>query len=278
MGSVLETVQLLKEETARVAEYLKKLPAQAWATQSACDAWQVADVVAHVAGAIDRYGPNISRGAKGDYSVPADATPSGSPADRDAVMLANAQKVIDYRVSLGDGILDTFNESRLKFDAIFAELGEEDREKPCFHNAGIISIETYLNLRITELIIHEWDCRSKLEPGAVVSAESIPSIIENFPVFAVGRVFDPGLNMQNSARFRFELTGPGAESYDIVAGGGQNAIMELASDKRPDAIIGCDTQTFVLLVYGRVTLEDQIAVGNIFISRDRTGVIAQFGK
>ncbi|MBC8281363.1 MAG: maleylpyruvate isomerase N-terminal domain-containing protein, partial [Chloroflexi bacterium] len=217
MGSVLETVQLLKEETARVADYLKKLSPQAWATQSACDAWQVADVVAHVAGAIDRYGPNIARGAKGDYSVPADATPSESPADRDAVMLANAQKVIDYRVSLGDGVWDAFNDSRLKFDAIFAELGEDDREKLCFHNAGIISVETYLNLRITELIIHEWDCRSRLEPGAVVSAESIPSTIENFPVFAVGRVFDPGGILQNSARSGFDLPGAGAEGKAFVA-------------------------------------------------------------
>ena len=278
MGSVLETVQLLKDETARVAEYLKKLSPEAWATQSACDAWQVADVVAHVAGAIDRYGPNIARGAKGDYSAPEGATPSTNTADRDALMRANAQTVIDYRVSLGDGLWDAFNDSRLKFDAIFAELGEEDREKLCFHNAGIISMETYLNLRLTELIIHEWDCRSRLEPGAVLSAASIPAIIENFPVFAVGRVFDPGVNMQNSARFRFELTGAGAESYDIVAGGGQKAIMELASEKRPDAIFGCDTQTFALLVYGRVTLEDQMAGGHIFVSGDTKGVTAQFGK
>lgn len=278
MGSVLETVQLLKEETARVADYLKKLSPEAWATQSACDAWQVADVVAHVAGAIDRYGPNIARGAKGDYSAPVGAAPSTDTVDRDAVMRANAQTVIDYRVGLGDGVWDAFNDSRLKFDAIFAELGEADREKPCFHNSGIISMETYLNLRITELIIHEWDCRSKLEPGAAVSMESIPAIIENFPVFAVGWIFDPGVNMQNSARFRFELTGVGAESYDIVAGGGQKATMELASEKRPDAIFGCDTQTFVLLVYGRVNLEDQMAGGHIFVSGDTTGVTAQFGK
>ncbi len=278
MGSVLETVQLLKEETARVADYLKELSPEAWATQSACDAWQVADVVAHVAGAIDRYGPNIVRGANGDYSAPEGITQSATPAERDARLRANAQSVIDYRVSLGDGLLAAFNDSRIKFDEIFAMLGEADRNKLCFHNSGIISIQTYLNLRITELIVHEWDIRSRLEPGAVLSAESIPAIIENFPVFAVGLVFDPGVNMPTSYRFRFELTGVAAESYDIVAGGGQKAIMELASDKRPDAIIGCDTQTFVLLVYGRVTLEDQIAARSIFVSRDTTGVTEQFGK
>ena len=63
-----------------------------------------------------------------------------------------------------------------------------------------------------------------------------------------------------------------------MAGGGQKAVMELASDKRPDAIIGCDTQTFVLIVYGRITIEDQISDGRAFVSKDTTGVIKQFGK
>ena len=131
---------------------------------------------------------------------------------------------------------------------------------------------------MTELIVHEWDCRSRLEAAPVLSAESLPSILEMFPVFVVGRLFDPGVNIASPTRFRFELTGAGAESYDIVAGGGQKATMELASDKRPDAIIGCDTQTFVLLVYGRVTLDDQIDAGNIFVSRDTNGVTDRFGK
>ena len=138
---------------------------------------------------------------------------------------------------------------------MFAEVKEEDKDKLCYHAAGTISIETYLNLRLTELIVHEWDIRSSLEPEPVMSAESLPAIIEMFPVFVVGRLFDPGANMAASDLFRFELTGSVPGSYDIVAGGGQKAIMESASDKRLDAIFGCDTQTFVLLVYGRLSLE-----------------------
>ena len=97
-----------------------------------------------------------------------------------------------------------------------------------------------------------------------------------FPVFVVGRLFDPGANMAKSARFRFELTGAAAGSYDIVAGGGQKAIMESASDKRPDAIFGCDTQTFILLVYGRLGLEKCMADGLVFVSGD-TSLTAGFG-
>ena len=57
MGSVLVKIQLVREESARIGVYLKTLRPEDWATQSACDAWQVQDVVAHVIGAVERFGP-----------------------------------------------------------------------------------------------------------------------------------------------------------------------------------------------------------------------------
>ena len=83
--------------------------------------------------------------------------------------------------------------------------------------------------------------------------------------------------MTHSARFRFELTGPGAGSYDIVCGGGEKAMMEPASDKRQDVIVGCDTQIFALLVYGRLRFEEAVAARQIFVSGD-AGLISQFGR
>ena len=277
MASMLEKVQLIKTESARMGEFLKRLSPEAWSTKSACDSWEVRDVIAHLTGGVDRFAPNIVRGAGGDGSAPEGAPPAGV-GDMDARLRANAQVAIDFRESLGDDLVKKFIENCAKLDGTLAGLAEADSNKPCYHPAGTISVETYLNLRLTELIVHEWDCRSRLEAAPVLSAESLPSILEMFPVFVVGRLFDPGVNIAAPTRFRFELTGAGAESYDIVAGGGQKAIMELASDKRPDAIIGCDTQTFVLLVYGRVTLDDQIDAGNIFVSRDTNGVTDRFGK
>ena len=276
MGSVLEKVQLVKDESARIGAYLKTLKPEAWSTKSVCDAWEVQDVVAHLTGAVERFGPNIVRGAEGDSSAP-DGMPQAGVGDMAARLRANAQVAIDYRESLGSGLLATYNDGRLKFDEFLSGLQDADRDKPCYHPAGTISVETYLNLRLTELIVHEWDIRSSLEREPVMSAESLLAIIEMFPVFVVGRLFDPGANMTATARFRFELTGSVAGSYDIVAGGGQKAIMESASDKRPDAIFGCDTQTFVLLVYGRLSLEKAMADDLIIVTGD-TSLTAGFGS
>jgi len=275
MGAVLDKVQLVKEESARIGVYLKSLKPEAWTTQSACDAWQVQDVVAHVMGAVERFGPNIVRGAGGDGSAP-EGMPEAGVGDMAARLRNNAQVAVDYRESLGNEILSTYNSEIARFDKFLSGLTEADANKPCYHPAGTISVETYLNLRLTELIVHEWDIRSKLEPDPVMSAESLPSIMEMFPVFVVGRLFDPGVNMASTARLRFELTGSVAGSYDIVCGGGQKAIMESASDKRPDAIFGCDTQTFVLLVYGRIKLADAMDAKQIFVSGD-TSITANFG-
>ena len=191
MGSVLEKVQLVKDESARIGVYLKSLKREAWSTPSACDAWEVQDVVAHLTGAVDRFGPNIIRGIGGDGSAPEGMPPAGE-GDMAARLRANAQVAIDFRTSLGNEVLSAYNDSRVRFDEVFAQVTEADRDKPCYHAAGTISVVTYLNLRLTELIVHEWDIRSKLEPAPVMSAESLPSIIEMFPVFVVGRLFDPG--------------------------------------------------------------------------------------
>jgi len=275
MGSVLDKVQLVREESARIGVYLKSLSAEDWETQSACDAWEVQDVVAHVIGAVERFGPNIVRGVGGDGAAP-EGMPEAGVGDMAARLRNNAQVAVDYRVSLGGEILSTYEREMARFDEVLTRLTEEDSDKLCYHPAGTISVETYLNLRITELIVHEWDIRSRLEPAPLMSADSLPSIMEMFPVFVVGRLFDPGANMVSSARLRFELTGSVPGSHDIVCGGGQKAIMESASDKRPDAIFGCDTQTFVLLVYGRIKLTDALDAKQIVVSGD-TSVTGHFG-
>ena len=274
MNSVVDKARLIEKESARIGEYLGTLSPGDWSTQSACDAWEVGDVVAHFTWAVDMFGANITRGAAGDSS-PAEGFPPAGEGDMAARLAANAQRAVDFRKSLGGGLLAAFNERRAQLDAILTQLGEADRDKRCYHPAGIITVETYLNLRITELIVHEWDIRSKLGAEPVMSPDSLPAILDMFPVFVVGRLFNPGASSPTAARFRFELTGPVPGSHDIVAGGGVKALMEPAGRQQPDVTFGCDTQTFVLLVYGRITLEEAVKGGQISVSGD-SGLAARF--
>ena len=125
MGSILEKVQLIKEESARIAGYLKTLSPEAWSTQSACDAWQVRDVLAHLMGAMEMFGGNIARGAAGDPTPPEGFPPAGE-GDMVARLAANAQRAVDLRENLGEGLLPAFNDRRAQYDGVLAGLTEED--------------------------------------------------------------------------------------------------------------------------------------------------------
>ncbi len=133
--------------------------------------------MAHLTLAVDMYGGNIARGAKGDSS-PTEGMPPAGGGDQAARQRLNAQRAIDLRDQLGDQLLPTFSSKCGELDQVLAGLGPNDWEKPCFHPAGIIQARTYVDLRLTELSVHEWDIRSRLETSAHISADSMPAVMD----------------------------------------------------------------------------------------------------
>ena len=63
MASPEQRVELVKSESRRIQQYLGVLSAEDLVRPSACDAWEVRDVVAHLTGGVDLIAANISRGA-----------------------------------------------------------------------------------------------------------------------------------------------------------------------------------------------------------------------
>ena len=267
MSLAEQRAQLLKDESRRFAEYLSGLSEDAWRVQSACERWTVGDVVAHLIGGVDNYHANISRGIRGDSSPP-EAAGAATPVDPAARLEANARRAIAMREELGPELLPTFIRRCNDLDQLLAGLGPEDWEKPCFHTAAVISAATYVDLRITEVMVHEWDIRSRLEDRARVSPESVPAILDLLPVFVVGRLFQPGANLSGENRFRWDLSGAASGSYHIVVEDGR-ARMEPASDEAAGVTFSCDAGDFVLLAYGRIGFAEAVSDGRISIRGDR---------
>lgn len=274
MVSVVDRIRLIKTDSERLIHYLNNLTPDAWSRPSACAAWEVRDVVAHLTAAVDMFAGNISRGVRGDSSPPEGLPPAGM-VDMAARMEANALRSIALRESLGETLLPTFSARCDYLNRLLAGLGSKDWDTPCYHPAAAITVRTYIDLRITELAVHEWDMRSKLEPSAHLSAEALPAIMDLIPVFLVGRLFQPGSSLSAPVRYRFELTGTTPGWHDILAGGGK-ALMEPATASPAAVKFRCDTETFVLLAYGRTNVESETAVGRLFIDGDR-GLAAKFG-
>ena len=266
-----ELAALVSSESARLLEYFKGFSPDDWQTQTACDAWNSADVVAHMTMAVDMFSGNIERGANGDSSPPEGM---GPPEETDLTgrMAANAARAVAMRESLGDTLVEAFSQNCDRLNALLARMGPDDWEKQCYHPAAYLSIRRYLILRLAEMTVHEWDIRSRLEPSATLPDAVTPVLVELLPGFVVGRFFQPGSGIDTPSRFRFSLTDGG--SHDIVAGGGELR-MEPATSGPADVTFTCSSSTFALLAYGRFTVEGAVAAGDITIEGNRE-LVAQF--
>ena len=266
-----ELAALVSSESARLLEYFKALSPTDWGAQSACDAWNNADVVAHMTMAVDMFSANIERGANGDSSPPEGM---GPPEEFDLAgrMAANATRAVAMRESLGDTLVEAFSRNCDRLDELMARMGPDDWEKRCYHPASYLSVRQYLILRLAEMSIHEWDIRSRLEDSATLPNAVVASLPELMPGFVVGRLFQPGSGISSPTRFRFNLTD--GDSYDIVAGGGVPR-MEDSTGAPADVTFTCSGSTFALLAYGRFSVEEAVEAGDIAVEGDRS-LAAQF--
>ena len=263
MTSPRERIQLLKTESDRLKQFLSALPADAWSNPTACEAWEVRDVVAHMIMGGEMFTGNITRGLANDPSPSAGMQPAGS-VDMAARQVANAKRAIDIRERLGEQLLTSFGERCDDLDRLLAETGPQDWEKPCFHPAATLSVRTYVDLRIAELIVHEWDIRSKLESSAHLREGCFPAMMDVLSAFIVGYLFNPGSKLENTVRYRFELSGEAPSKQDIVVEGGK-AHLQPAGSGSPDVTFRCDTETFVLLAYERITMAEALEGGRIAV-------------
>ena len=70
MEALAAHVTLIQAEAERLAQYLATLPPDAWRQPSACQGWEVRDVVAHLIQGAQFYVHTISRGVQGDMARP----------------------------------------------------------------------------------------------------------------------------------------------------------------------------------------------------------------
>ena len=261
MSTMTDRIALVRSEQKRLGDYFQTLSAEQWSTRSACDAWENHDVVAHLCMAVDLFSSNIGRAVGGDSTPPEGAPPPG-PDALAARMAANAQRAVATRQELGDRLLPHFASQCESLGEALSELNPEDWDKPCYHPAAVISVGTYVDLRLTEMAVHEWDIRSGIESSPEVAPDVLPAVFDLLPKFVVGRLYRPGESINGATSFRFNITGAVSGSFDITVGDGDPRIGP-AGDGPAAATFGCDASTFALVVYGRIGLHEAISSGQV---------------
>jgi len=267
MDSPEERVSISIAESGRLQEYLSSLPPEAWSKPSACDRWEVRDVVAHLGGVAEAYIQRIHESLRIDLSTYEEQSAPG-PVSADVFADQNAERAVSRRKDMGDKVFSDFVNLNDALNHLMSTLGSQDWDRPHYYSSlGTIPMRYRPDLWISELAVHGWDIRSRLEPEAHFSDESLPVLMDVIVAQLTVFFFKPRADLPAPMRFRWVLTGPGARNSDIVVER-DRLVMSDAGPAQADVTFQCDLETFLLIAWGRLTIDSAVAADRLTVHGD----------
>jgi uncharacterized protein (TIGR03083 family) len=253
-----ERLIALKAAAQRLERFLEALEPDDWDRPSACEGWTVADVVAHL---VERGAPipdQITRGLAGDTS-PSPGTPSGPPTSEDQFREDLDHGAVELRRSLGVELAAEFAALNRRFGQLIDGLKPEDWDTPCYHRLRLETVRSKVDIRLTELAMHEWDIRWAFDRGAEVPEDSLPGMV-NTAYRAARRAFRPDANRTSPVRYRFEIGAPVNTTEDIVLSS-EGVVYDPSPQGDAALVFRSDTRTYVMTIFGRLKMDDALAGG-----------------
>lgn len=258
----------------RLVRYLSLLPSESWQNPSACAGWEIQDVVGHLSWGAELYVRAISRGVKGDTS-PEEGYPQKGDIDRESFPAWAAQQAIAYRKRHADQLLDTFSERNARLQNLMDRLKPWDLEKPCYHPLGTREVKVLIVFRAIELSMHAWDMESVKDPSTVLLPESLPILLERIPAM-LSAGFQPHSRLPVPVRYRFLVSGAVNRKYDFIIEG-DGFRVEAIGNADAQVTCRCDTETFALLMFHRLSPQAALTGGRLSVDGDR-GLMITFGR
>ena len=115
MSPLESYVPLIQAETEHLAQFLDTLSTDDLQRPSACELWEIHDVVARLIWGAGFYADSVSRGLQGDTSLP-ENRPLGDTSDAVPMSTYFAQHASRLRQVLGDRLPPTFRTSYTALD------------------------------------------------------------------------------------------------------------------------------------------------------------------
>ncbi|MEE8466623.1 MAG: maleylpyruvate isomerase family mycothiol-dependent enzyme [Dehalococcoidia bacterium] len=248
-------VAVAKRLAANIREHLGKLTPEHWDLPSACAEWQVQDVVSHLIGGAERQAESMERGRGGDSDPPAGFVPP-EPA---ALSATNAQRDIDRRDQLAGHFLESFDASYEKLHREFDEFSKGSWNTLAWHvRRGAMTGAAYVELRIQELAIHDWDIRSAFQEDAGLDPDCVPVLLDMSPRW-LGMCFRPSAQLPKPVVYRFDV-GSGIYRMTVT---GDSFQMDPGETPQADLSLSATGEQYLLFTYGRLTAADGVASGKL---------------
>ena len=239
--------------------FLSDLSDDDMARRSACDAWTVRDVAGHLTNRAERQIASMTRGRNGDSAPPAGFTP---PTDNMAMSAANADADIAYSQSLGADLLLTFGRHYRELHQLLDGFSGDDWNCACWHpRRGTMTAREYVSQRIQELAVHDWDIRSAFDANAALHPDAVPVLL-GMSARWLRAAYNPGdAPPTGDIRYRFALSDADPMDVLVDSSGAQAGVG--MHDAQIDLTIDCDANTYLLLAYGRLDLDNAVSAGRL---------------
>ena len=267
MESPETRVRIAENESGRLKEYLASLSEEDWNKPSACQRWTVRDLVAHMAWVAESYTNRIHQSLRGE-AVPADGSPPPEP-----ILAANfADSNVDTAVSrsntLGQGVLADFVTQDDDLIRMMKSLSGDNWDLPHYYaSLGTVPMRYRPDLWISELAMHGWDIRSRLEPDVHLSPMTLPACADVVPGQLMHFLFNPRAPLEPPLRHRWRLSGVGAREVDVVIFGDRVEVGP-SKDATVDVALNSDTETYVMVSWQRLGMGQAVDSGQVSVEGD----------
>ncbi len=257
-------VSLVKRLSGDIHRRLSEASADALNGPTACSEWDVGTVAAHLAGGATRQRDAMLRGLDGQGGPPEgeETLPTA-----DQVQQSNAVNNVQTRNEWGDALLDNFQQNYQELDDLLQ--GWSDWSIGCWHRRrGTISAESYVDLRIQELVIHDWDIRSGGAGSGDLDAEGAVALLPASEMW-YQLCFRPTAPLTTPVTYRFDIGEPEGANlrHDVVVTGDTFTVAEVSPDRQPELTVRADAGIYLLCLYNRVDWNDAKRAGRIHVSQ-----------
>ena len=257
-------IALVKRLSGDIHRRLSEAPAEALNGPTACSEWDVGTVAAHLAGGATRQRDAMLRGRDGQGGPPAgeETRPTA-----DQVQQSNATSNVQTRNEWGDALLGNFQQNYQELDDLLQ--GWSDWTIGCWHRRrGTISAESYVDLRIQELVIHDWDIRSGGAGSGELDPEGAVALLPASEMW-YQLCFRPTAPLTTPVTYRFDVGEPGGAilQHDVVVTGDTFTVAEISPDRQPELTVRADAGTYLLCLYNRVDWNVAKRAGRLRVSQ-----------
>ena len=256
-------VALVKRLSDDIHRRLSEAPPETLNGPSACSEWDVGTVAAHLAGGATRQRDAMLRGRDGQGGPPPgeETLPTA-----DQVQQSNATSNVQTRNEWGDALLDNFQQNYQELDDLLQ--GWSDWSIGCWHRRrGTISAESYVDLRIQELVIHDWDIRSGGAGSGELDPEGAVALLPASEMW-YQLCFRPTAPLTTPVTYRFDVgDGDATLQHDVLVTGDAFTVSACSADRQPELTVRADAGTYLLCLYNRVDWNTAKRAGRLRVSQ-----------